>query len=141
MNNQVLNECLQGLSSTAYKAFGAHFSHEYNQDGVRFTVYAPHAAHVSLIGDFNNWQGYAMERNEQGIWSIFAANIPEFSRYKFRITTMSGEVHDRIDPFGFFSEVRPDTASIVYCLDGFGWTDEKWMQTRKKKLQSAHEHL
>lgn len=132
MNNQILNECLQGLGSTAYKAFGAHFSHEYNQDGVHFTVYAPHAAHVSLIGDFNDWQGYAMERNEQGIWSIFAANIPEFSRYKFRITTMSGETYDRIDPFEFYSEVRPNNASVVYCLDGFGWTDEKWMQTRKK---------
>lgn len=137
MNSQIITETLQGLSSSAYRAFGAHPSYEYDQTGVRFTVYAPHARKVSLIGDFNGWNGYEMERQESGVWSIFAANIPLHSLYKYQITTQSGEVYDRIDPFAFLSQVRPDTASVVYDIEGFSWNDEAWMKNRTKNYNRA----
>lgn len=132
MEFEILNETLQGLSASAYKAFGAHFSYEYEQNGVRFTVYAPNAKSVSLIGDFNGWNGYPMQRTDSGIWSIFAADIPEYSLYKYRITTASGETYDRSDPFAFFSQLRPETASVVYSMDGYSWQDDEWMKRRNK---------
>ncbi|MGI5959506.1 MAG: 1,4-alpha-glucan branching protein GlgB [Massiliimalia sp.] len=136
MNHQNITACLRGLSNQAYQVFGAHFSHEYDQDGVRFTVYAPNAQKVSLIGDFNQWSGYDLFRSDDGVWSIFAANIPEGSLYKYRITTLSGEIHDRMDPFAYWNEVRPNTASIVYSLDGYCWNDQAWMAKRNKNFNA-----
>ena len=118
MDRKIITEYLQGMSAEGWRVFGAHFSHEYDQDGVRFTVYAPEAARVQLIGDFNGWQGYDMFREENGVWSIFARDIPNLSLYKYRIFTRDHKTYDRIDPFAFYSELRPNTASRVFGLDG-----------------------
>ena len=135
MRERLIEEYLNGMGTDSWKVFGAHFSHEYDQDGVRFTVYAPNAQKVSLIGSFNNWQGYDMFREPSGIWSIFARDIPENSLYKYRITTQTGDVYDRSDPFAFFSEQRPNTASIVYNMEGhFHWSDNEWMSHREKNI-------
>ena len=136
MDQRIINEYLQGASAEAWKVFGAHFSHEYDQDGVRFTVYAPSAQRVQLIGDFNGWQGYDMFREENGIWSIFARDIPPLSLYKYRIFTQDGKTYDRIDPFAFYSEVRPNTASRVFGLDGYRWGDGEWMGRRGKNYNA-----
>lgn len=136
MSQSLIRSCLQGESCEAYRVFGAHFTHEYEQDGVRFTVYAPNARAVSLIGSFNDWNEYEMFRAEDGTFSIFAANLPEGALYKFRITTQSGEKHDRIDPFAFFSELRPNTASVLCQMDGYDWQDASWMQTRQKNFNA-----
>lgn len=132
MDQKIITEYLQGASPEGWKIFGAHFSHEYDQDGVRFTVYAPAAERVQLIGDFNGWQGYDMFRLENGVWSIFARDIPNLSLYKYRIFTRDGKTHDRIDPFAFYSELRPNTASRVFGLEGYSWNDSAWMAQRGK---------
>lgn len=132
MDHRIIDEYFQGASLNAYDVFGAHFTYEYNQNGARFTVYAPNAAKVALIGDFNNWKGYDMERLPSGIWTIFVNGITEMATYKYRIFTKSGEIHDRVDPFAFYSELRPNKASIVYSLDNFAWSDHEWMTKRTK---------
>lgn len=134
MARQEILEYLQGASTTGYEVFGAHFTHEYGQDGVRFTVYAPAAAGMQLIGDCNGWQGWQMERSPEGAWSIFAHDIPEGTKYKYRVTTSAGEVYDRADPFAFFSEVRPDTASVVYDVTRYEWHDGAFLAARDKNF-------
>ena len=81
----LVNQFLEGHGLDAYKLFGAHFTYE-GCSGVRFTLYAPHAKSIQVIGEFNNWQGHDhfMERKEYGIWSLFIPNIVEWSLYKDR---------------------------------------------------------
>ncbi|MDO5517864.1 MAG: 1,4-alpha-glucan branching protein GlgB [Clostridium sp.] len=134
-NNKIMS-FLQGNSLDSYNAFGAHFTHEYNQDGVRFTVYAPNTDKVLLVGNFNNWDGYDMEKLDSGVWTIFVNGLSEFSLYKYRIHTKDGEVIDKMDPYAFYSELRPNTASIVYNINDFPWSDNKWMDTRTKNFDS-----
>lgn len=132
MDMKLLDAYLQGGSLEGYQVFGAHLCHEYDQDGARFTVYAPNAARIRLIGDFNGWTGYDMDRHPSGVWSIFVQGVQEMQMYKYQIYTAEGETYDRADPFAFYSELRPNTASIVYNLNDFPWTDEAWLQTRDK---------
>lgn len=134
MNNSSFHQILHGLSFDAYRLFGAHFSKEYEQSGVRFTVYAPNAKSVSLIGTFNDWNGWQMEQIQTGIWSIFAKDVCEGALYKYQITTQQNKIYDRIDPFAFFSEVRPNTASIVYSIENHIWNDHHWIDKRSKSF-------
>ncbi|NME82501.1 1,4-alpha-glucan branching protein GlgB [Clostridium sp. SM-530-WT-3G] len=127
---------LNGNSLDSYYTFGAHFTNEYNQYGVRFTVYAPNAEKVMLVGSFNDWEGYDMHKLSSGVWTIFAKDIPELSLYKYRIITKDNEIIDKIDPFAFYSELRPNTASKVYNIDNFPWSDYQWMKERTKNFNS-----
>lgn len=136
LDNNKISEFIQGLSLDAYTQFGAHFSHEYNQDGVRFTVYAPNALRIKLVGTFNDWSGYDMERLPSGVWTIFVNGVSEMSLYKYKIFTNDGNVVDKIDPFAFYSELRPNTASIVYNINDFTWSDLDWMNSRSKNFDS-----
>ena len=134
MDEQIFQEYLRGASLTAYEHFGAHCTFEYEKHGVRFSVYAPNAVAVELIGDFNSWSGYPMFRQPCGVWTIFVHDAAPGSLYKYRITTAGGDVYDRMDPFAFSSELRPNTASIVCDLDSYTWSDQGWMQTRSKNF-------
>ena len=136
IDNNKIDSILQGNSLDAYNLFGAHFSNEYDQYGVRFTVYAPNAKKVSVVGSFNDWCGYDMDRHPSGVWSIFVKDVPEMSLYKYRILTEDDESIDKIDPFAFLSELRPNTASIVYDITNFNWTDNQWMNSRTKNFNS-----
>ncbi len=129
-----ITQFLKGQSGMAYCAFGAHTSFENGQSGIRFTIYAPNAAKVALIGSFNGWNDWTMQRRDNGVWSLFCADVPLGALYKYRITTAQGSVHDRADPFGFYSELRPNTASIVWDLDQYTWHDEHWMASRSKNF-------
>ena len=131
-----IEDYLNGNSLDSYYTFGAHFTHEYNQDGVRFTVYAPNASRVMVVGSFNDWQGYDMDRLDSGVWTIFAKDIPELSLYKYRIFTKDHKIIDKIDPFAFYSELRPNTASKVYNINNFPWSDNEWMHKRTKNFNS-----
>lgn len=118
----------------SYKTFGAHIRKENGIWGVRFTVWAPHAKQVNVIGDFNQWNGdyYRLEKvNDEGIWTKFFPNLTEGMLYKYEITTADGRILRKCDPFAFYSEKRPNTASIVYDLSGYQWKDEKWHLLKK----------
>ncbi|MEG2488825.1 GlgB N-terminal domain-containing protein, partial [Anaerorhabdus sp.] len=105
----------QGHAIDSYKLFGAHFAYE-AKEGVRFTVYAPNAKEVQIIGGFNGWDGenHLMERTtDTGVWSLFIPGLKEWETYKYRITSWDGKILDKSDPYAFYSETRPQTASKI----------------------------
>ncbi|MEH6949259.1 1,4-alpha-glucan branching protein GlgB [Bacillus sp. JJ634] len=126
----------EGTLYESYKLLGAHFVKKANQEGVRFTVWAPHARGVSVVGDFNHWNGenHQMERIERsGIWVLFVPDLKEGELYKYKIHTPSNHIILKADPYAFYSELRPKTASVIKRLDTYNWQDSKWMAQRKKE--------
>lgn len=124
----------QRSSFETYKQFGAHLEERVGVQGVRFTVWAPRASEVRVIGCFNHWQGNAhqMKRDvDTGVWSLFIPDISEDTLYKYEIWTADGRVFEKADPYAIYSELRPGTASIVRSLNRFFWSDEAWMERRK----------
>lgn len=120
----------------SYKVFGAHIRNENDITGVRFTVWAPHAKRVCIIGDFNNWNGmdYPLEKiTNEGIWSGFSPELSAGMKYKYEIHTDDGRILKKSDPYAFFSEKRPNTASIVCDLSGYIWNDKEWDHKKKQK--------
>lgn len=126
----------EGSALHAYNLFGAHLAKEGRTKGVRFTVWAPNAEQVSVVGDFNEWNGkmHRMERAESpSIWTLFVPGMKEGTIYKYEIIGADGRPRLKSDPYAFLSEERPATASVVYDLDGFKWTDEKYLKERQSK--------
>ena len=119
----------QGSNGKAYEYFG---SHRQPDGSVTFRTWAPHADSVSLIGDFNGWNGesHRMQKAEDGeTWEISVKDVSEFAAYKYRISN-GGKCFDKADPYAFHSETRPGTASKVYELDGYRWGDSAWTKKR-----------
>ncbi|WP_295820427.1 alpha-amylase family glycosyl hydrolase, partial [uncultured Deinococcus sp.] len=114
---------------------GAHPVTENGVEGVRFAVWAPAAQHVSVVGDFNGYNGYdnPMQRLEFGYWGVFVPSARKGQRYKFRVTGADGRTLDKSDPYGRFFEVRPATASIVWDSD-YVWHDDAWMADRTQRF-------
>ena len=112
---------------------GAHPETRGGVAGVRFAVWAPHAQGVSVVGDFNGWNGldHPLERLDFGCWGGFVPGAQQGQRYKFRVTGQGGQVVDKADPYGTFFEVRPATSSIVW-QSGFEWTDGDWLRDRRQ---------
>ncbi|WP_458122206.1 1,4-alpha-glucan branching protein GlgB [Paenibacillus sp. Z6-24] len=128
----------EGTNYHAYRQFGSHLTAEEGQQGVRFTVWAPHAAQVSVAGDWNNWdrEEYPLHKlDESGIWSGFIAGITEGTLYKYVITSQQGEIFFKADPYAVHAEVRPATASVVKSLDGYKWKDAAWKRKRRSAYQ------
>jgi alpha-1,4-glucan:alpha-1,4-glucan 6-glycosyltransferase len=125
----------EGTLYEGYKVFGAHPETGNEQSGFRFTVWAPHALNVSVVGDFNNWEPGAApleQINRSGVWTGFIGGTGTHERYKYAIRTPSGETVLKADPYAFFAEVRPHTASKTFRLDQYKWKDHKWMKLREK---------
>lgn len=120
----------EGSEIEAYKIFGAHPG----KDGTTFRVWAPHAQKVEVLGSFNSWKAGedSMTMDDNGIWEVTVADAAPGDSYKFRVTQVDGTEVDKADPYAFFSEKRPNTASIIADLHFDGWTDAKWMKTRTK---------
>jgi 1,4-alpha-glucan branching enzyme len=126
----------EGNLFKAHELFGAHSSVRNGVCGTVFTVWAPHALEVRVAGDFNHWDGsnHKLERvNDQGIWSAFIQDIKEGDLYKYEIITQKNEKILKSDPFAFYAEVKPNTASIVYDLAGYEWNDQKWQKKKRQK--------
>ncbi|MEG1942597.1 MAG: 1,4-alpha-glucan branching enzyme, partial [Angelakisella sp.] len=120
----------EGTAVRAYEFLGAHWQGE---DEVIFRVWAPHAASVAVVGDFNCWDGKAnpLEKlNDQGLWEGTVKEAREYDSYKFQIVTADGSVLDKCDPYAFHSETRPGNASKLYKFGGYEWQDKKWLQKR-----------
>jgi 1,4-alpha-glucan branching enzyme len=119
-----------------YEKLGAHLSQINGHPGVRFAVWAPNAQRVSVVGDFNNWDGRAhpmRKRTEAGIWEIFIPGVGETAHYKYEVRNCFGQVVLKSDPFSFFGQHGVQTASLVFNLDRFKWSDDAWLADRKKR--------
>ena len=130
MDKKKTQAFFEGRELEAYNLFGAHPKKTYTE----FTLWAPHAKSISVIGDFNKWDVEAdpMTKDETGIWSAKVKGAKPGQSYKYHVEQSTGDVVDKIDPFAFFSELRPQTASVIADLTFKGWTDKKWMDSRTK---------
>ncbi|MBI1872835.1 MAG: 1,4-alpha-glucan branching protein GlgB [Acidobacteria bacterium] len=123
----------EGTHRRAYEKLGAHLWQVGPTRGVLFAVWAPGAERVSLVGDFNNWDGRAHPmrmRIPSGIWELFVPDLDEGTRYKFEIRTRSGDVFLKADPYATHFEIPPNSASIVWDTGKHQWGDEAWMRHR-----------
>ena len=123
----------EGNHHRIYEKMGAHATEVEGVQGVHFAVWAPHARNVSVIGDFNVWDGrkHQMRRGGAGIWELFVPELKVGDRYKYEIKNNDGHIYEKSDPYGFQQEARPKTASIVADLDSYQWSDSSWMETRR----------
>ena len=124
----------EGTHYEIYNKLGAHPKTFDGKDGYYFAVWAPHAASVSVVGDFNNWDPDACPMQvleTSGIYERFIPGIKSGELYKFAITTQTGKVIFKADPFAQYAEYRPGTASITAFNDTFRWTDGTWVQKRE----------
>ena len=122
----------EGTHYRAYDALGARVVSHGGTPGVHFAVWAPNAARVSVVGDFNGWEGRTHPMRlvaNAGVWEIFLPGLGAGPRYKFEIRDDRGRIFQKADPFGRWFEAPPDTASIVW-QDGYAWQDATWMAAR-----------
>jgi 1,4-alpha-glucan branching enzyme len=126
----------QGTHYRLYYKFGAHHVKTDGVEGVYFAVWAPNAERVCVMGDFNFWDKNnhpLQQRDFSGVWEGFIPGIPFGSKYKFQVySRYNGYQIDKADPLGFYSEVAPHNASIVWDLD-YGWGDRDWMEHRRQR--------
>lgn len=118
-----------------YKKMGAHPGRKDGADGVWFTVWAPNARGVSVIGEFNGWDEAAAPMKkvtEAGVYELFIPGASEGQLYKYHIIGANGEPLDKADPYAFSSELRPGNASRIAEIGGFRWSDAAWMKKREE---------
>jgi 1,4-alpha-glucan branching enzyme len=133
----------EGTHHRAYEKLGAHLSKMDDRRGVQFAVWAPNAEHVSVIGDFNDWNPRVNPMQlhaEAGVWESFIADLEPGALYKYHIQSRyRGYDTDKADPYGVSAEIRPHTASRVWDIESYTWEDDSWMMNRVKKnaLDSA----
>ena len=124
----------EGTHIHMYDKLGAHLAEINNRAGVRFAVWAPNALRVSVVGEFNQWDGRRhpmRQHHNSGIWDIFIPGLDEGALYKYEIKGSEMPLPSlKSDPVGFFSELRPKTASIVWNLDKYKWNDADWIKKR-----------
>src|SRR3954469_16477780 len=126
----------EGTHRRAFEKLGAHRVTVGTTTGVHFAVWAPDADRVSVIGDFNGWDGrvHAMRLlAPAGIWEIFLPDLPDGERYKFEIRTKAGDLLNKTDPFGVAFEVPPQSAAIVRDISRYAWKDAAWMAARREQ--------
>jgi len=122
-----------GICYDIYKYLGAHPMTVDGVDGVYFAVWAPGAVRVSVVGDFNRWDGRCLPMRrlpECGIFELFVPALPDGTLYKYEIRAKSGLTFLKADPFGFASELRPGTASVIRDISALEWTDSAWCSAR-----------
>ena len=125
----------EGTHLDMYKKLGAHPMMMDGVAGVSFAVWAPNAKRVSVVGNFNNWDGRVNVMRKHptcGVWDIFIPGIGQGELYKYEVKTQQDYILVKSDPVAFYSEMRPNTASIVYNIDNYHWEDEGWMNYREQ---------
>jgi 1,4-alpha-glucan branching enzyme len=129
-----------GMHASLYDVLGAHPGELDGVAGTRFAVWAPNAREVSILSDANAWT-HGIDRlhpSDTGVWSGFLAGIGHGDAYKFGIKNLHGEIIEKSDPFAFYAEVPPKTASIVYDLAEYPWSDEAWLRRREQTNWLEH---
>ncbi len=130
----------EGNHLRLWEKLGAHVMTLDGAEGVHFAVWAPNGRRVSVVGDFNGWDGrwHPMRpMGSSGVWELFVPGLVEGEKYKFEIKTRDGQLRLKSDPMAFYCEPRPKTASIVYDLDIYRWRDDEWME--KRATRKPHE--
>lgn len=124
----------RGELYNAYTKFGVHIIEQKGKTGTFFVVWVPGAKAVCVVGDFNLWQSKRDAMLETGITGVWTLFIPKRLKglYKFEIVTPNGDLFLKSDPFAFYSEHRPLTASRIYSLEGYPWQDQAWISQREK---------
>ena len=121
----------RGEYRQAYEYFGAHP----NRSSTIFRIWAPTAKSVAIVGDFNNWnareEDYCQKITNEGIWEVEIKKVKKGAIYKFQIETSWGQKILKADPYAFYSELRPQTASVVNGIPKFRWADKKWLNNRE----------
>ena len=118
----------------SYFKLGAHIIERDGIMGTHFAIWVPDVLSVRLVGEFNNWcstDSSMVEEGNSGVWTLFLPRVRQGQLYKYEIHTKEGQMFLKSDPYAFFSELRPATASIVYSLEGFDWQDQAWLGQRK----------
>lgn len=125
----------QGTNFNTYEYLGAHFTVVNGVSGVMFRTWAPNAVEVSVVGDFNGWQNgkTPMQKLEGGVYEVFVENLKEYDLYKFAIKGKNGKTVLKSDPYAFFSENSPSTASKIYELNGYEWQDKEYFENNKNR--------
>lgn len=126
----------QGNHYSIYEKLGAHIIEHQGVRGTLFSLWAPSASRVSVLGDFNQWDGrrhMMRNRGSSGIWELFVPHLGQDLLYKYEIRTQSGTILTKADPFAFRFEKRPKTAAVVHDLCRYVWKDKSWMSSRDKK--------
>ncbi|MGO9119139.1 MAG: 1,4-alpha-glucan branching protein GlgB [Desulfomonilaceae bacterium] len=130
LGEQDLHFIGQGKHYELYEKLGAHPQEMAGVDGTSFAVWAPNAKRVSVVGEFNRWDGrlYPMRSmGSSGIWELFVPGVGPGEFYKYEIKTKSNDLRIKTDPYAFAMELRPGTASIVWDIDQYSWADHQWM--------------
>lgn len=123
----------EGTHHKIFERLGSHLMTINGVEGALFAVWAPCAKRVSVAGDFNQWDGRRHQMRclgSSGVWEIFIPGICKGDKYKYEIKTGGGEIYVKSDPYAFYSELRPGTASIVYDTDSYEWDDSSWISER-----------
>jgi 1,4-alpha-glucan branching enzyme len=126
----------EGRHWESYNRLGAQLREVQGVRGVSFAVWAPNAASVAVVGDFNRWDGRChlmQQRTASGIWELFVPGLEAGEKYKFRVRTAAGDACDKSDPYGFAAELPPRTASVVADLGRFQWNDNDWLSRRRDR--------
>ncbi|NJN54720.1 MAG: hypothetical protein HC804_08185 [Anaerolineae bacterium] len=127
----------EGSHLQSYEQLGAHLTEIAGVSGVRFAVWAPNAQRVSVIGEFNNWDGRRhpmLFHHNSGIWTLFIPGLKEGALYKYELRTHYHEYTvAKSDPVAFASQMRPNTASMVWDINKYQWQDERWMNGRAQR--------
>lgn len=125
----------EGTHNQSYEKMGAHYIEMEGIYGVHFAVWAPNAKRVSILCDFNRWDGRVHPMNNRGpsgIWELFIPNIKEGETYKYEIKSQyNNQILIKSDPYAFFCEKPPKSASIVYNINQHEWNDQQWMENRR----------
>ena len=128
----------EGNHYEIYEKLGAHIREVDGVKGVNFAVWAPNARGISLVGDFNSWDGKANPMHKlipSGVWELFIPGLAPGEKYKFKVNDAHGNIIEKTDPYGFFSEIPPRTASVVTDLTEYKWNDKDWIKQRETEDQ------
>ncbi|MDT8363101.1 MAG: 1,4-alpha-glucan branching protein GlgB [Nitrosomonas sp.] len=124
----------EGRLHQAYAMLGAHHARNHGIQGVRFALWAPNAERVSVVGDFNQWDGRVnpmISHAQSGIWELFIPDLPESALYKYEIRNrFTGEILLKTDPYANCYELRPNNAALISAASHFDWQDDEWMAHR-----------
>jgi len=127
----------EGTFLEAYQKLGAHCTEQSGVPGVQFSVWAPNASNVSVVGDFNNWDKTKNRLDSvqtTGIWEGFVPGATQGMSYKFSVSSNYNNYEmQKVDPYAFYAEVPPKSASIVWDIEGYEWNDDDWMKSRAER--------